>query len=95
MTLGGIDGHCDLDQAMTEGSKMADDFLSGTQSAFGGITTLVPFACQLRGQSLQKIVDDFAHLFGGLASGWHFFSLNLLSCKLEQTNDYHHSHRFN
>ncbi len=66
MTPGGIDGHCHLDEPMTDGSKMADDFLSGTQSACGGTTTVIPFACQLRGQSLQKTVDDFAHLFGGL-----------------------------
>jgi dihydropyrimidinase len=48
---GGIDGHCHLDQPMTDGSKMADDFRSGTLSAAcGGTTTVIPFACQHKGQ---------------------------------------------
>ena len=57
---GGIDGHCHLDQPMTDGSKMADDFHSGTLSAAcGGTTTVIPFACQLKGQSLVAAVDDY------------------------------------
>ncbi|HVF63884.1 MAG TPA: dihydropyrimidinase [Casimicrobiaceae bacterium] len=57
---GGIDGHCHLDQPMTDGSKMADDFLSGTTSAAcGGTTTVIPFACQLKGQSLVAAVTDY------------------------------------
>jgi dihydropyrimidinase len=57
---GGIDGHCHLDQPMSDGSKMADDFLSGTRSAAcGGTTTVIPFACQFKGQSLQAAVDDY------------------------------------
>jgi dihydropyrimidinase len=57
---GGIDGHCHFDQPMTDGSRMADDFRSGTVSAAcGGTTTVIPFACQLKGQSLQTAVDDY------------------------------------
>ncbi len=57
---GGIDGHCHLDQPMTDGSKMADDFYTGTLSAAcGGTTTIIPFACQLKGQSLQAAVDGY------------------------------------
>ncbi len=57
---GGIDGHCHFDQPMTDGSKMADDFHTGTLSAAcGGTTTVIPFACQLKGQSLQAAVDDY------------------------------------
>ena len=57
---GGIDGHCHFDQPMTDGSKMADDFYTGTLSAAcGGTTTVIPFACQLKGQSLQAAVDDY------------------------------------
>ena len=57
---GGIDGHCHLDQPMTDGSQMADDFLSGTRSAAcGGTTTVLPFACQRKGQSLAAAVDDY------------------------------------
>ena len=57
---GGVDGHCHLDQPMTDGSKMADDFRSGTRSAAcGGTTTVIPFTCQLKGQSLRAAVDDY------------------------------------
>ncbi|SDM29509.1 dihydropyrimidinase [Franzmannia pantelleriensis] len=57
---GGIDGHCHLDQPTSDGSKMADDFLSGTRSAAcGGTTTVFPFACQMKGQSLRAAVDDY------------------------------------
>lgn len=57
---GGIDAHCHLDQPTSDGSVMADDFESGTRSAAaGGTTTVMPFACQLRGQSLRAAVDDY------------------------------------
>ena len=57
---GGIDGHCHLDQPMSDGTKMADDFYSGTLSAAcGGTTTVLPFACQFKGQSLRAAVDDY------------------------------------
>jgi dihydropyrimidinase len=57
---GGVDAHCHFDQPMTDGSKMADDFHSGTVSAAcGGTTTVIPFACQLKGLSLQAAVDDY------------------------------------
>lgn len=57
---GGVDGHCHLDQPMTDGSTMADDFRSGTRSAAcGGTTTVIPFACQLKGQSLRAAVADY------------------------------------
>jgi dihydropyrimidinase len=57
---GGVDGHCHFDQPMTDGSRMADDFYTGTLSAAcGGTTTIIPFACQFKGQSLQAAVDDY------------------------------------
>jgi len=57
---GGVDSHCHLDQPMTNGSRMADDFRSGTLSAAcGGTTTVIPFACQMKGQSLRAAVDDY------------------------------------
>ncbi|HEU0203065.1 MAG TPA: amidohydrolase family protein, partial [Burkholderiaceae bacterium] len=65
---GGIDGHCHLDQPMSDGSKMADDFLSGTRSAAcGGTTTVIPFACQFKGQSLQAAIDDYHRRADGKA----------------------------
>ncbi len=57
---GGVDAHCHFDQPTGDGSRMADDFLTGTRSAlFGGTTTIIPFAAQVRGQSLRAAVDDY------------------------------------
>jgi dihydropyrimidinase len=49
-----------MDQQPWEGRSTADDFRSGTLSALcGGNTTVLPFAMQMRGQSLRRIVDDY------------------------------------
>lgn len=57
---GGIDSHLHLDQPTGDGSVMADDFLSGTISAAcGGTTTIIPFACQQKGHSIQHAIDDY------------------------------------
>ncbi len=65
---GGVDSHCHLDQPMTDGSRMADDFRSGTRSAAcGGTTTVIPFACQQKGQSLRAAVDDYHRRADGKA----------------------------
>src|SRR3954451_1433953 len=57
---GGVDAHCHLDQPTGDESVMADDFLSGTRSAAcGGTTTVMPFAAQMKGQSLRAAVDDY------------------------------------
>jgi dihydropyrimidinase len=57
---GGVDAHCHMDQPPWEGRRCADDFESGTRSALcGGTTTVLPFAMQMRGQSLRTIVADY------------------------------------
>lgn len=58
---GGVDAHCHLAQQMEPGDlPMADDFLSGTRSAAcGGTTTVIPFAAQLKGQTLQQALDHY------------------------------------
>jgi dihydropyrimidinase len=57
---GGIDAHCHLDQPTGDESVMADDFVSGTRSAAcGGTTTVMPFAAQMKGQSLREAVADY------------------------------------
>lgn len=57
---GGIDSHCHMDQQPWEGRSTADDFRTGTLSAMcGGNTTVIPFAMQMRGQSLAAIVEDY------------------------------------
>ena len=65
---GGVDAHVHLDQPTGNASRMADDFESGTRSAaFGGTTTVIPFACQMRGQSLRAAVDDYHRRADGRA----------------------------
>ena len=57
---GGIDAHCHFDQPMSDGSVMADDFRSGSISAAcGGTTTIIPFACQNKGDTLRNAVEDY------------------------------------
>lgn len=56
---GGVDAHCHLDQPQEVG-RMADDFESGSRSAAcGGTTTIIPFAAQMKGQSLRSAVEDY------------------------------------
>jgi dihydropyrimidinase len=70
---GGIDAHCHLDQPRAQGlasggAVMADGFASGTRSAaFGGTTTVIPFAVQHRGQSLREAVADYHRRAAGQA----------------------------
>ncbi len=60
VTPGGVDAHCHLDQPMPPPARMADDFDTGTRSAAcGGTTTVIPFAAQVKGQSLRAAVDDY------------------------------------
>jgi dihydropyrimidinase len=57
---GGIDSHCHIEQRSSAGVVCADDFYSATvAAAFGGTTTVVPFAAQHRGQSLRRVVADY------------------------------------
>ena len=54
VTPGGVDAHCHLDQPMPPPARMADNFDTGTRSAAcGGTTTVIPFAAQVKGQSLR------------------------------------------
>ncbi|MGH7111920.1 MAG: dihydropyrimidinase [Stellaceae bacterium] len=57
---GGIDSHCHIEQRSSAGVVCADDFTSGTvAAAFGGTTTVIPFAAQHRGQSLRQVVAEY------------------------------------
>src|SRR5690348_2411721 len=57
---GAIDSHCHIEQMSSAGVMCADDFYSGTVSAaFGGTTTVIPFAAQHRGQSLRQVVQEY------------------------------------
>lgn len=57
---GGVDSHCHIEQRSSMGVHCADDFYSGTVSAaFGGTTTIIPFAAQHRGDSLRQVVNEY------------------------------------
>jgi len=57
---GGIDSHCHIEQRSSAGVVCADDFYSATvAAAFGGTTTVLPFAAQHRGQSLRHVVEEY------------------------------------
>ncbi len=76
VTPGGVDAHCHLDQPMSDGSTMADDFVTGSRSAAcGGTTTIIPFACQFKGQSLRAAVDDYHRRAAGKSSIDYAFHL--------------------
>ncbi|MGZ3215115.1 dihydropyrimidinase [Paracoccus sp. T5] len=63
---GGIDAHVHLDQPTSDGTVMADGFASGTRSAAaGGNTTVLPFALQIKGQSLRACVEDYRRKAAG------------------------------
>ena len=58
---GGIDSHCHVEQLSSTGKMCADDFYSATvAAAFGGTTTIIPFAAQHRGDSIVEVLDDYA-----------------------------------
>lgn len=57
---GGIDSHCHVEQISSNGVMTADDFESATiAAAFGGTTTIIPFAAQHRGMALPTVVADY------------------------------------
>ncbi len=62
---GGVDSHCHVEQISSNGVWTADDWFTATRSAAcGGTTTIIPFACQHRGQSLRDVVKDYHDLAG-------------------------------
>ncbi|QEI05890.1 dihydropyrimidinase [Pigmentiphaga aceris] len=57
---GGIDSHVHIEQASSTGVMCADDFYSGSVSAaFGGTTTIIPFAAQHRGNKVPAVIADY------------------------------------
>ena len=57
---GGVEAHCHIEQESAAGIMTADDYRSGSISAaFGGNTTIIPFAAQHRGQSLRDVVKEY------------------------------------
>ncbi|KRR21250.1 dihydropyrimidinase [Bradyrhizobium retamae] len=57
---GGVDAHAHIEQLSAAGIMNADTFESATVSAaFGGTTTVIPFAAQHVGMNLRQVVEDY------------------------------------
>ena len=57
---GGIESHCHIAQEGSTGMMTADDYRSGSISAaFGGNTTIIPFAAQAIGQSIDDVLSIY------------------------------------
>ncbi len=60
---GGIDPHAHIEQISASGLLNADSFESATTSAaFGGTTTVIPFAAQHVGMPLDRVMADYHRL---------------------------------
>ncbi|WP_371227956.1 dihydropyrimidinase [Roseovarius sp. 2305UL8-3] len=58
---GGIEAHCHIAQESSSGVMTSDDYLSGsTSAAFGGNSTIIPFAAQHRGQSVGDVISTYS-----------------------------------
>lgn len=77
---GGVDSHCHVEQLSGMGVMTADDFYSASVSAaFGGTTSIIPFAAQHRGQNLLDVVDDYYQRAGSksvIDFGFHVILTN-------------------
>ena len=57
---GGVDTHCHIEQLSGFGLMNSDTFESATRAAaFGGTTTVIPFAAQHGGMDLKTVVADY------------------------------------
>ncbi|WP_153768718.1 dihydropyrimidinase [Labrenzia sp. CE80] len=57
---GGIETHCHIAQESATGAMTADDYYTGSVSAaFGGNSTIVPFAAQHRGQTIKDVIRTY------------------------------------
>lgn len=57
---GGIDSHCHIEQETSTGLVPSDDFFVPSSAAtYGNTTTIIPFACQHRGQSPPDVVAAY------------------------------------
>ena len=68
VTPGGVDAHCHLDQPTSDGSKMADDFVSGTSESLCWLT--VAGACLDQSMEIVDYVPAYRSPAGtGCAMG--------------------------
>src|SRR5881227_3588684 len=85
--LGGIDPHTHMDLPFG-GTSSSDDFETGTRAAaFGGTTTIIDFAVQYRGQSLNQALDVWFSKAQGKAAidyGFHMILTDLPNHRLPE-----------
>src|SRR5438128_10033057 len=86
---GGIDPHTHMDLPFG-GTSSSDDFESGTRAAaFGGTTTIIDFAVQYHGQSLNQALDVWFGKAEGKAAidyGFHLIVTDLPDQRLPELN---------
>ena len=84
---GGIDPHTHMDLPFG-GTSSSDDFETGTRAAaHGGTTTIIDFAVQYKGQSLNEAVDVWHAKAAGKASvdyGFHLICTDLPDNRLAE-----------
>src|SRR5262245_48228027 len=84
---GGIDPHTHMDLPFG-GTSASDDFETGTRAAaFGGTTTIIDFAVQYRGQSLNQALDAWFAKAEGKACidyGFHMIVTDLPDQRLPE-----------
>ena len=84
---GGIDPHTHMDLPFG-GTSSSDDFETGTRAAaFGGTTTIIDFAVQYRGQSLNQALDVWFSKAQGKAAidyGFHMILTDLPDQRLPE-----------
>src|SRR5216110_275858 len=84
---GGIDPHTHMDLPFG-GTSASDDFETGTRAAaFGGTTTIIDFAVQYRGQSLNEALDVWFAKAQGKATidyGFHMIVTDLPDQRLPE-----------
>src|SRR5262245_6867993 len=84
---GGIDPHTHMDLPFG-GTSSSDDFETGTRAAaFGGTTTIIDFAVQYRGQTLNQALDVWFAKAEGKATtdyGFHLIVTDLPDSRLPE-----------
>ncbi|MDA8869898.1 dihydropyrimidinase [Rhizobiaceae bacterium] len=57
---GGVESHAHIEQESATGAMTSDDYFTGSRSAlFGGNTTIIPFAAQHRGESVDAVLETY------------------------------------
>src|SRR6058998_2326624 len=87
---GGIDPHTHMELPFG-GTSASDDFETGTRAAaFGGTTTIIDFAVQYKGQSLNQALDVWHKKAEGKTSidyGFHLICTDLPDDRLPEMKD--------